>query len=106
MTLWLAVGVGDMGVSLLVLLNSMALFRYKTKFKDVPTEELESDAQMLICEACQTKKIIPQHHGRDMIQDGESLICWKKLLNSDELEICEEELPLSCPYCKNVLEVK
>jgi len=106
MTLWLAVGIGDMGVSLLVLLNSMTLFRYKTKFKEITVENLESEAQLLICETCKTKKIIPQHHGRDMLQKGESLVCWRKLLNSNELEICEEELPLFCPHCKNTLEVK
>ena len=106
MTLWLAVGIGDMGVSLLVLLNSMALFRYRPKFKEEPIENLESEAQLLICERCKTKKIIPQHHGRDMLQEGESLVCWRKLLDSDELEICEEELPLFCPHCKNTLEVK
>ena len=106
MTLWLAVGIGDMGVSLIVLLNSMTLFRYKPKFKEKPREDLESEAQLLMCETCKTKKIIPQHHGRDMLQKGENLVCWRKLLNSDDLEICEEELPLFCPHCKNVLEVK
>ena len=106
MTLWLAVGIGDMGVSLIVLLNSMTLFRYKPKFKEKPRENLESEAQLLMCETCKTKKIIPQHHGRDMLQKGENLVCWRKLLNSDDLEICEEELPLFCPHCKNVLEVK
>ena len=106
MTLWLAVGIGDMGVSLIVLLNSMTLFRYKTKFKEESLENLESEAQLLICESCKIKKIIPQHHGRDMLQEGESLVCWRKLLNSDELEPCEEELPLFCPHCKSALEVK
>ena len=106
MTLWLAVGIGDMGVSLLVLLNSMTIFRYKTKYKEVSSEKLENKAQMLVCETCKTKNIIPQHHGRDMIQEGESLVCWRKLLSSDELEPCDEELPLFCPYCNNSLEFK
>ncbi len=106
MTLWLAVGIGDMGVSLLVLLNSMTLFRYKQKFKEKPIENLESEAQLLICETCKTKKIIPQHHGRDMIQEGERLVCWRKLFNDDDLEVCQEELPLFCPHCKNGLKLK
>ena len=35
MTLWLAVGNGDMGVSLLVLLNGMTIFRYKFQYKEI-----------------------------------------------------------------------
>ncbi|MFX1380642.1 MAG: heavy metal translocating P-type ATPase, partial [Promethearchaeota archaeon] len=35
MTLWLAVGIGDMGVSLLVLLNSLTIFRYKFLYKEI-----------------------------------------------------------------------
>ncbi|GAG81650.1 unnamed protein product, partial [marine sediment metagenome] len=105
LTLWLAVGISDMGLSLAILLNGMRLFRYKTKFKEQSIENLHSKAKMLICEACKTKKIIPQHHGRDMIQTEEKLVCWRKLLNSDGLEPCEEELPLFCPQCQNHLKV-
>ncbi len=106
LTLWLAVGISDMGLSLAILLNGMRLFRYKTKFKEQSIENLQSKAKMLICEACKTKKIIPQHHGRDMIQTEEKLVCWRKLLNSDGLEPCEEELPLFCPQCQNHLDMR
>jgi Cd2+/Zn2+-exporting ATPase len=106
MTLWLAVGIGDMGVSLLVLLNSLTIFRYKFLFKEISTGELESEAKLIICENCETKDIIPQHHGRDMIKRGEKLICWKNILSSEELESCNEELPLHCPYCQEKLELK
>ncbi|MFX1418898.1 MAG: heavy metal translocating P-type ATPase [Promethearchaeota archaeon] len=105
MTLWLAVGIGDMGVSLIVLLNSLTIFRYKFLYKEISTEELESEAKLLICENCQTKDIIPQHHGRDMVKKGDKLICWKNILSSEELETCEEELPLHCPYCQEKLEL-
>ena len=105
MTLWLAVGIGDMGVSLLVMLNSMTIFRYKKKFKEITHEGLENQAQVLVCDSCNTKKIIPQHHGRDMLQEGEKLVCWRKLLNSDAMEPCEEELPLYCPKCESALEL-
>ena len=105
MTLWLAVGIGDMGVSLLVLINGMTIFRYRMKYKDIPIDDLESDAKTIICNSCHTKNIIPQHHGRDMIEKEGKLVCWRKLLNSDELEPCEEELPLFCPKCENQLEV-
>jgi hypothetical protein len=105
MYLWLAVGIGDMGVSLLVLINGMTIFRYRTKFKDISVEHLESDAKTIICKSCETKNIIPQHHGRDMVEKEGKLICWRKLLNSDGLEPCEEELPLFCPHCEDKLEV-
>jgi len=105
MTLWLAVGIGDMGVSLLVLINGMTIFRYRTKFKDISVEHLESDAKTIICNTCETKNIIPQHHGRDMIEKEGKLICWRKMLSNDDLEPCEETLPLYCPHCENDLEV-
>jgi Cd2+/Zn2+-exporting ATPase len=105
MTLWLAVGVGDMGVSLLVLFNSLTIFRYKYLYKEIATEELQNKATMLICDHCKTKEILPQHHGRDMIKKGEKLVCWKNILSSEELETCNEELPLSCPYCKEKLKL-
>ena len=105
MTLWLAVGIGDMGVSLLVLINGMTIFRYRTKFKDISVEHLESDAKSIICKTCETKNIIPQHHGRDMIEKEGKLVCWRKMLSNDDLEPCEETLPLNCPHCENDLEV-
>lgn len=105
MTLWLAVGIGDMGVSLLVLANGMRVFRYKNKFSSVSSEKIESQAKVLVCEHCQTKNIIPQHHGRDMIiQDGK-LICWRKMFDSEQLEPCEEEMPLDCPICENEYKI-
>ena len=105
MTLWLAVGVGDMGVSLLVMLNGLTILRYRNKFKQLNIEKVESEAKMLICENCKTKRLVPQHHGRDMLKSENKLVCWRKLLNSDEIEPCEEELPLYCPNCENKLEV-
>ncbi|MHA1987270.1 MAG: heavy metal translocating P-type ATPase [Promethearchaeota archaeon] len=106
MNLWFAVGVGDMGLSLVIMLNSMAIFRYKFLYKEISTEEIENEAKLIICEHCDTKDIIPQHHGRDMVERGERLVCWKSILNSEELETCDEELPLHCPYCEDKLELK
>ena len=105
MTLWLAVGIGDMGVSLAVLLNGMRIFRYKIKYKDLSSEIVESEAKSIVCRTCNTRNILPQHHGRDMVKTKQKLVCWRKLLNNDELESCEEELPLLCPQCENELEV-
>ena len=106
MTLWLAVGIGDMGISLLVLLNSLTLFRVKSNFKEIEMEELESTAKNIICTNCKTKDIIPQHHGRDMIQKGDKLVCWRNIISDSELEYCNEELPLYCPYCEEELHLK
>ncbi len=105
MTLWLAVGIADMGVSLLVLINGMTIFRYKIKFKELSLENLENNAKLILCQSCETKNIIPQHHGRDMIEKDGKLICWRRLLNSEDLEPCQEELPLFCPKCNNKLHV-
>jgi Cd2+/Zn2+-exporting ATPase len=105
MTLWLAVGIGDMGVSLLIMANSLALFRYKSKFQELDSVELTSDAKVIICDNCQTKQAIPQHHGRDMIPEGEKLVCWRKLIESDDLDDCEQEIPLSCPQCEEPLQL-
>ncbi|TKJ23845.1 MAG: heavy metal translocating P-type ATPase [Promethearchaeota archaeon Loki_b32] len=106
MTLWLAVGIGDMGLSLAILINSLTIFRYRFLYKEISTEKIESEAIIIICDNCQTKDIIPQHHGRDMVQKGDKLICWKNILSNEELETCDEELPLHCPYCENKLELK
>jgi Cd2+/Zn2+-exporting ATPase len=105
MTLWLAVGIGDMGVSLAVMLNAMRIFRYKNKISEISSDIINTESIMIICENCKTKQIIPQHHGRDMIQSEDKLICWRKMLNSDILESCEQELPLFCPSCNNKLSL-
>ncbi len=105
MNLWFAVGIGDMGLSLVIMLNSMTIFRYKFLYKEISTEDIESEAKLIICEHCDTKDIIPQHHGRDMVEKGERLVCWKSILSSEELETCDEELPLHCPYCQDKLEL-
>ncbi len=106
MTLWVAVGVGDMGLSLVILINSMTIFRYKYLYKEISTEEIESESKLIICEHCDTKDIIPQHHGRDMVKKGEKLVCWKSILSSEELETCDEELPLHCPYCEDKMDLR
>jgi len=106
MTLMLAVGIGDMGVSLLVLANGMRVFRYKHKYEDISIEKVESKAKLLVCKSCQTKNIIPQHHGRDMILEEDSkLVCWRKMLSTEHLEPCEEEIPLDCPTCNEKYEI-
>lgn len=99
MTLFLAVGIGDMGVSLVVLANGLRVFRYRHSFEQLKAENIENDAKVLVCKNCQTRNIIPQHHGRDMILSEGKLVCWRKMFNSKNLESCEEEIPLDCPIC-------
>jgi Cd2+/Zn2+-exporting ATPase len=106
MNLWFAVGVGDMGLSLAIMLNSMTIFRYKFHYREISKEEIENESKLIICEHCETKNIIPQHHGRDMVQKGDKLVCWKNILSSEELETCNEELPLHCPYCEEKMELQ
>ena len=106
MNLWFAVGFGDMGISILVLFNSLSIFKFRFEYKEISKEMLDNEAKLIICENCSTKDIIPQHHGRDMVQKGDKLVCWKNILSSEELETCDEELPLHCPYCENKLELK
>lgn len=105
MTLWLAVGVGDMGVSLIVLFNGMRVFRYKSELGNLEEKDWESDAKMLICENCKTRQILPQHHGRDMIKKENKLICWRNMVESDFLEPCDESIELECPYCDEQLKI-
>jgi magnesium-transporting ATPase (P-type) len=106
MTLWLAVGIGDMGVSLFVLLNGMLIYRYRSMFQDLNPETIESEGTFLICEHCKEKNIIPQHHGRDMIKKGDKLICWKKLALNENIEACDEQIPLYCPNCETKLTME
>ena len=106
MTLWLAVGTGDLGVSLFVLLNGMLIYRYKSQFQEINSEFLEREASFLVCENCQEKNVIPQHHGRDMIKRDDKLICWKKLVVSDKIESCDKQVPLYCPNCESKLALQ
>jgi len=105
MTLWFAVGVGDMGVSLLVLANGMRIFRYKSDEIKISKKEIISNATMIICDNCRTKNIIPQHHGRDMLIKDNKLVCWRKMINGKHLAPCNEEIPLNCPLCNELRRV-
>ncbi len=106
MTLWLAVGIGDVGVSLLVFANGLRVFRYKNVFESIDAEMMKNEAKILVCNNCQTRKIIPQHHGRDMILEDDKLVCWRKMLIDENLEPCEEELPLDCPICNQKYDLQ
>jgi len=106
MTLMLAVGIGDMGVSLFVLFNSLRIFRYKSKFQELSEEDFEVSAKYLYCKNCQLSQTYPQHHGREMMKDNERLVCWKKLAAEIKQDECEEEFELICKQCNEELDMK
>ena len=106
MTLMLAVGIGDMGVSLFVLFNSLRIFRYKSKFQELSEEDFEVSAKYLYCKNCQLYHTYPQHHGREMMKDNERLVCWKKLTAELKEDECEEEFELICKQCNEELDMK
>lgn len=106
MTLAIAVGVGDMGVSLFVILNGYRVFRYRSHFQDVSEKELEVEATQIICNNCKTCLTYPQHHGREMIKKDDDLVCWKSLVAEVSADACKERLSLKCPTCNGTLEIK
>jgi Cd2+/Zn2+-exporting ATPase len=106
MTLAIAVGVGDVGVSLLVIANGFRVFRYRSKFQDVSQEDLEVEATSIICRQCKTCMTYPQHHGREMVRYDNDLVCWKSLVAEMSSDACKEKLSLTCPYCNSQMEVE
>jgi len=106
MTLWIAVGIGDALLSFLILFNGMRIFRYRSKYQEINTENIETNARHLICESCKLKQPIPQHHGRDMIIKGKKLICWRSYIESDFVDDCKEEIPLTCPRCDRPFQIE
>ena len=106
MTLMLAVGIGDMGVSLFVLFNSLRIFRYKSKFQELSEEDFDVSAKYLYCKKCKLYQTYPQHHGREMIKNEEHLVCWKKLAAEIKGDECSEEFELKCQQCNEELEMK
>ncbi len=106
MTLMLAVGIGDMGVSLFALFNSLRLFRYKSKFQELSEEDFDVSAKYLYCKKCKLYQTYPQHHGREMIKSEERLICWQKLAAEIKEDECFEKFELKCQQCNEELEMK
>ena len=106
MTLAIAVGIGDMGVSLFVILNGYRVFRYRSQFQDISAQDLEVEATQIICNTCKTCLTYPQHHGREMIKQDGGLVCWKSLVAEVSADVCKEKLSLKCPTCNGTLEIK
>ena len=106
MTLMLAVGIGDMGVSLFVLFNSLRIFRYKSKYQELSEEDFDVSAKYLYCKKCKLYQTYPQHHGREMIKNEEHLVCWKRLAAEIKEDECSEEFELKCQQCNEELEMK
>nr|MDO8086027.1 cation-translocating P-type ATPase [Candidatus Sigynarchaeum springense] len=106
MNLAIAVGIGDMGVSLLVIFNGFRVFGYRSKFQDVSAEELEVEATKIICKTCKTTSVYPQHHGREMVPKDGQLVCWKSLVAEVSADACREKLSLACPTCNGIRDVE
>nr|MDO8114629.1 cation-translocating P-type ATPase [Candidatus Sigynarchaeota archaeon] len=106
MTLALAVGIGDMGVSLFVILNGFRVFNYKSKFQDISQDQLEVEATKVYCKNCNTSFTYPQHHGREMVKRDGDLVCWKSLVAEVASDACKEKLSLICPKCSNMREIE
>jgi cation transport ATPase len=106
MNLAIAVGIGDMGVSLLVIFNGFRVFGYKSKFQDVSADDLEVEATKIICKTCKTTNVYPQHHGREMVSKDGQLVCWKSLVAEVSADACKEKLSLACPTCNGIRDVE
>ncbi|MHA1699068.1 MAG: heavy metal translocating P-type ATPase [Promethearchaeota archaeon] len=106
MTLALAVGIGDMGVSLFVILNGFRVFAYESHFQKVTIKDLEVTATRLVCEKCKTTVAYPQHHGREMVPVDDNLVCWKSLAAEISSDACKETLSLRCPVCHEIQKIE
>ncbi len=106
MTLAVAVGIGDMGVSLMVILNGFRVFAYKSRFQSISEGELVVEATKIICDTCKTTFIYPQHHGREMVPRDNDLVCWKSLVAETAADACKERLSLICPTCNGVRHIQ
>ena len=106
MNLAIAVGIGDMGVSLLVILNGFRVFNYKSKFQEIKEEDLEVEATSIICDTCRSVESYPQHHGREMVKREGDLVCWKSLVAEVSADACKEKLTLKCPSCNGIRHIE
>ncbi|MHA1792588.1 MAG: heavy metal translocating P-type ATPase [Promethearchaeota archaeon] len=102
MTLAIAVGVGDMGLSLLVILNGFRIFRYRPKHHAIKEKDLKIEATRIVCPTCRTVRPYPQHHGREMVKVGDKLICWKSLIQGINDGKCDATVDLTCPTCEHI----
>jgi Cd2+/Zn2+-exporting ATPase len=106
MSLALAVGVADMLVSLLVILNGFRVLRYKSKFQNISEDDLYIHFTRITCNACIETESIPQHHGREMIQRGDKLVCWQSLIPNTSQEPCTVSVDLRCTNCQEMKEIQ
>jgi hypothetical protein len=106
MSLWLAVGIGDMGVSLFVLLNGFTVLRYRSRYQSDEYAAGHARFTKLSCQYCQEEHAIPLHHGEPMMPQGDALVCWKSVLfNQDEESDCAP-YSLRCETCQHPLTLE
>ncbi len=101
MNLWLAVGIGDIGVSLFIMANGLLIFKYKNRYRKDEVLEKQHDFIETYCPNCQTVNIISNHHDKPLRPSGENLVCW--MSEYDGEVACEYQESLICMKCHQKL---
>lgn len=110
-SLWVAVGVGDMGVSLAVTLNGLALLRFADFSFDIEASVNGEVQRVAVCVACGQQFPTPQHCGVQMFKRHGKLVCWRALdakasgNRKDDDHYLEISDPL-CPECAENVHLK
>ncbi|MHA1730936.1 MAG: heavy metal translocating P-type ATPase [Promethearchaeota archaeon] len=78
-TLWFAVGVGDMGVSIAVVLNGITLLRFRDFSFEVEDSLNGKIERTAVCVKCGEKFPAPKHCGIQMIPVNGELVCWRQV---------------------------
>ena len=101
MNLWLAVGIGDIGVSLFIMINGLFIFRYKNKYQNDENLEKQHDFIETYCPNCKTISIIPNHHDKPLRPSGQNLVCWMSEFAGEIA--CDYQESLICMKCHQKL---
>ncbi len=101
MNLWLAVGIGDIGVSLFIMGNGLLIFKYKNSYRMDDSLEKQHDFIETYCPNCETVNIIPNHHDKPLRPSGENLVCWMSEFDGEVA--CDYQESLICMKCHQKL---
>ncbi|GAB4311267.1 MAG: heavy metal translocating P-type ATPase [Promethearchaeota archaeon] len=78
-SLWVAVGVGDMGVSLAVVFNGLSILRFRDFSFEIEAS-LKGDLERVsVCVNCGEPFPAPEHCGLQMVPEGSRLVCWRNV---------------------------
>jgi Cd2+/Zn2+-exporting ATPase len=101
MNLWMAVGIGDIGVSLFIMANGLLIFRYKNKYRKDDALEKQQDFMETFCPNCETVNKITSHHDKPLRPNGENLVCW--MSEFEDNIACDYHESLICMKCHEKL---